>query len=569
MLRTFKEHVVRPVASLDGLWEFVPGGTDRRDWTRPRRYTMSMLVPGAWETVPGLENHRGIGWYRRQFTTAADGAVRLVFGGVSHTGTVFVDGRKVGSHYDAFTPWEVVIPRLKQGCHELVVRVDNTFGKHSALHLENDYYTYGGITRPVELQRVPRVFIHNVHAVPRREGSGWVLDVSVWVRNLGRGHSARTVEIEIAGQTRNLGMASPTAKETAMLHATVKGLKVKPWTAEKPHLYELAVRLRDNGEVVDDRIDRVGFREIKVRGKRLLLNGTPLRLRGFNRHEDHPQFGCALPVEAMITDINLMKDMGCNFVRTCHYPNDMRFLDLCDETGMYVWEESHSRNTPFGNPNFKRQIIDSTTEMVDRHFNHPAIIIWASLNECDSKSSPGRKTHKYVLELLRKLDGSRPVTFASNKQKWDRCLDLVDIVSWNRYDAWYGGDVSNVEPRSREYVAWLHGKGTPKSTAVGKPIIMSEFGAGALYGNRQTCRSPWSEEYQADALDEYLRVYLHDPTIVGTAIWQFSDVRVTRNWRFPQRPRTMNNKGIVDEYRRPKLAYEVVRKRMNEAVRQT
>ncbi|MBD3240190.1 MAG: hypothetical protein GF331_06355 [Chitinivibrionales bacterium] len=151
------------------------------------------------------------------------------------------------------------------------------------------------------------------------------------------------------------------------------------------------------------------------------------------------------------------------------------------------------------------------------------------------------------------------MTFASDKQKKDLCLGLVDIVSWNRYDAWYGGTPANVKPGLEDVLAWLDSDAS--KGGAGKPVIMSEFGAGAIYGNRQRCRSPWSEEYQCDALDECLKVYLNHPRVSGAVIWQFCDVRVTRNW-WGGRPRTMNNKGVVDEYRRAKLAYEVVRKRM-------
>jgi beta-glucuronidase len=293
-----------------------------------------------------------------------------------------------------------------------------------------------------------------------------------------------------------------------------------------------------------------------------MLNGKPLRLRGYNRHEDHPQFGCALPAEAMVTDLALLRDLGCNFVRTAHYPNDMRFLDLCDEMGVYVWEESHARNVEFKHPKFRQQIVDSTREMIEWHHNRPSVILWGCLNECESRTRSGRREYERVFQLMRSLDPSRPVTFASNRRDLDICLDLVDIVSWNRYDAWYGGEPENIEPAIRDILRWLH---SPKSKGGrGKPVIMSECGAGAIYGCRHPNHAKWTEEYQAEVLDETLRVYLNHPDIVGVAIWQFCDCRVTRN-RWSGRPRTMNNKGTVDEYRRPKLAYEVVKRRMHEA----
>jgi beta-glucuronidase len=338
---------------------------------------------------------------------------------------------------------------------------------------------------------------------------------------------------------------------------------ITPWSPASPQLYELSLELIDDEApaMLDDLITRVGFREVKVKGKKLLLNGEEFKLCGYNRHEDHPQFGCAIPLEAMIHDLELIRASGANFVRTCHYPNDQRFLDCCDELGICIWEENHARDVPFDQPAFDEQIEQSTREMVHWHFNHPSIIIWGCLNECDSVSKPGRKVHEHCLGLLKELDGSRPVTFASNKQVEDICLDLVDIVSWNLYPGWYGGSIESVEDRFKELYQWLQ---SPKSGAKGKPLIMSEFGGGAIYGNHDRNRPKWSEEFQADLLDECLRIYLAHPGIIGSAIWQFCDCRVTEGWSM-RRPNTINNKGVVDRYRRPKLSFERVTARFQEA----
>ncbi len=561
MIRLFPQHDVRMQESLDGRWDFVPE-CERVDRGRlPGKYTRTILVPSAWESLPGLENYRGRAWLRTEVPAIEGTALRLVFGGVSHTGTVFIDGKKVGQHEDAFTPWDVVVPGLKTGIHEVVVEADNSFGDHSALHVENDYYSYGGITRPVELQHVPAVYIDRVHAVPRRERGKWQLDISVRLKNWSKKSLKRQVVVMLGESGADFGNVTVAAGAEKVLRGVIKGLNVDAWDNAAPNLYYLETMLFENGEIVDDLVERIGFREMSIRGKKILLNGEPLRLRGYNRHEDHPQFGNALPVEAMTADLEIMRDLGCNVVRTCHYPNDMRFLDLCDELGMYVWEESHARAIKFDHPAFDRQIEASTREMVDWHFNFPSIVIWGCLNECDSISRAGRAVHRKVLQMLRDCDNSRPVTFASNKGEQDACLDLVDIVSWNRYDAWYRGGPQNVEPAIKEALKWLHSK---KNPARGKPVIMSEFGAGAIYGTRQRQQAKWTEEYQCDCLDESLRVYLKHPDISGAIIWQFCDCRVTLGW-WGSRPRTMNNKGTVDEYRRPKLAYDVVKRRMHEA----
>jgi beta-glucuronidase len=229
--------------------------------------------------------------------------------------------------------------------------------------------------------------------------------------------------------------------------------------------------------------------------------------------------------------------------------------------GFYVWEESHARAVSFDQPKFGQQIADSTREMVEWHYNRPSIIMWGCLNECESNSSKGRKVYQSVLGLLREMDPTRPVTFASNRFQADMCLDLVDIVSFNLYAAWYGGGPDNVEPNLKDLLKWIH---SDESGGKGKPMIVSECGAGAIYGSRNPNRAKWTEEYQADCLDACLDVYLKHPDVIGVALWQFCDVRVTQGW-WGKRPRTMNNKGTVDEYRRPKLAYDVVKQRFHAA----
>jgi len=563
MLRTFDQHEVRPEVSLCGWWEFALEEDHKGPAPLPGAYPRTLHVPSAWEQLPGLECYRGKAWLRAIIEGDPDRAVRLVFGGVSHTADVFLDGRHVGHHYDAFTPFAVVAGPLDEGPHDLVVAVDNRFGDASALHRPNDYYTYGGITRPAVLQYVPEVYIDHVFATPARRGKKWSLDLRVRLRNWAGEALTRSAVVSLGDQYVELGEVTVPAGGTVEVPGRMTGLDVEPWSPVSPTLYGLQALLVDGGEIVDDLIDRIGFRDVKVRGKKLLLNGKPLRLRGYNRHEDHGQFGCAIPLEAMVLDLALLRDLGCNFVRTCHYPNDMRFLDLCDEMGFCVWEESHARAVPFDAPKFREQIAASTTEMIEWHGNRPSIVIWGCLNECDSVSPAGREEHARVIELIKRLDRSRPVTFASNKAERDACLDLVDIVSWNRYAGWYHDRPADVGEDLQRLLKWLH---SPASGGKGKPVILSEFGAGAIPGYRHPSHVKWTEEYQAEALDAQLAVYLHHPDVVGCAIWQFCDTRITtEETRFNSRPRTMNNKGTVDELRRPKLAYETVRRRMREA----
>jgi beta-glucuronidase len=460
------------------------------------------------------------------------------------------------------------VPGLAAGEHEIAVRVDNSFGAHSALHISgNDYYSYGGITRPVELQWVPEVFLSQMALTTEpdmaaTDSGTWSLKIDVELRNLSALTHKRQLTVELEGLDVRLEFEAEIGpNQTLRLSRDLSGLAAEPWTTGTPRLYYVQALLLHDGEAVDDLRDRIGFRTVQVCGSEILLNGEVLRLRGYNRHEDHPQFGSALPLEAMAIDLELIRDMGCNFVRTAHYPNDRRFLDLCDEMGFYVWEESHARQTPFQHPLFREQIATATREMVESHRNHPSIIMWGCLNECDSASDAGREVYAEVLGLLRRLDTSRPVTFASDKAQRDKCLDLVDIVSWNRYVGWYTGGIYEVESLLNELLEWLDSE---QSGGAGKPVILSEFGADGFYGYRRGHHAKGTEEFQVELLDESLRVYLNHPRVSGAAIWQFTDVRVDPG-HFHTRGMCMNTKGTFDEYRRPKLVCEAVKRRMKEA----
>jgi beta-glucuronidase len=413
---------------------------------------------------------------------------------------------------------------------------------------------------------VPDVFIESMALTPVRSGKDWCLDARIVVRNISASSLARSLSFAVAGRGMEWKTVRLAARASKEFRGLVTGIKAVPWSVATPALYPATAVLSEEGRPVDDLIDRVGFREVRVSGRKILLNGKALRLRGYNRHEDHPLFGCSLPVEAMAHDLDIIRDLGCNCVRTSHYPNDMRFLDLCDERGVYVWEESHAWQTPFDQPLFKEQAAVNTLEMIGWHRNHPSIVLWGCLNECDTKSKAGRKMHACLLGLIKKTDPSRPATYAANHAEGDTCYGLADVVSWNRYDAWYTGGIAAVAPRLEKMLEWLH---SPRSRGgSGKPVILSEFGAAGIYGNRQRNRTKWTEEFQSDVLDESLRVYLGHPDVCGALIWQFCDIRIDQN-NWHNRPRCHNNKGTVDEYRRPKLCYDIVRRRMREAARRS
>lgn len=549
MERLFKTHRVRENSVLEGLWRFYPEG-------KPDEYRQ-VLIPSCVETYPGYENYRGIGVFEKEIF--AKGNVRLCLKGVSHTAEVFWDGEKIGGHYNAYTPFEMVVKDVKAGKHLLRVKADNSCHPDSALHVINDYYNYGGITRPVIVEEVGEVWIRQIHVRPFKEDGIWHGEFSVRIENLA--DDKRQVGITLDLESGSYLQAFSMEKETITLQPGLNQWKkvialpdAESYELDAPKLYQVWGRLWEEGEVVDDLIDRMGFREIKVQGNRVYFNDKPVRIKGFNRHEDHALFGCAIPVEGMDYDLRLMEEMGANAVRTCHYPNDERFLDLCDEKGILVWEEGHARGLDeqqMRHPNFRKQSLDCLKEMVENHYNHPSIFTWGILNECASETEYGREVYGEQYALLRKLDKSRPLTSATCRHFSDICLDLPDIVSVNIYPGWYFDE--DVKGYLEKIYGWVQ-----ETEGKGKPFLVSEIGAGGISGYHAPHRPKWSEERQCDILKEQLLGVLGFEAGSGVFIWQFCDGRVPDE-NFGGRPCCQNNKGIVDGYRRRKLAFETVK----------
>lgn len=546
MQRLFTEHRLRGQIELPPLWTLTTldaGGLDR---------PVQTVVPGVWESVPGLRAYKGRAVYENTFE--AGGTLRFVFGGVGFRAAVSLDGREIASHYGAYTAFDAVAENVPHGIHTLRIAADNRYGEDSALHVENDYYSYGGVNRPVEVQRLGDAYLTDLSVRTRCEAGRWIADVQVKAHSLCEEEREISVQVS-AGPAECLFEAQTLpARGSLTLSASLPAEDVQPWGPKSPRLYVAGAVLLEDGRPVDDLRDRFGYREVRVEGDRILLNGEPLVIKGFNRHETYAGLGSAVPLQAMVQDIQLMKDMNANAVRTCHYPNDPRFLDLCDEMGMLVWEEVHARGLveqQMLHPLFRTQTEQCAREMVAQHGNHPSIFIWGCLNECEDTTPAGAEIFRWNYALLRRLDPSRPVTAALLDRKGSLVLADSDVDSLNLYPLWYHptDPAAHVENMTR----WVAENG-----GVGKPVLISEIGAGGIYGNHDPCMPKWSEERQAEIVRRQIHAVLSHPACSGIFLWQFADTRVDESWA-EKRPGCLNNKGVVDQYRRPKLAYAAVK----------
>lgn len=551
MIRTFTTHKIRKQTEMTGsLWEFEPCSG------RYAGQKFLLATPGCWENHPLFADYRGEGIFRKNFT--AQGDIRIECKGVSHTATVYLDGREIAHHYNAYTPFSVIVSDVQPGEHILEIKADNRFHEESALHVPNDYMSYGGVSRPVVVEELNELYFEHVHVKTYMKDRRWHAQISTAISVLKTGQ-CKGKEITVKGRIGNTNTVFEwkillTGQEHYELQKDLEIDDVKLWSPENPQLYSVELQVTRGKKILDDIIDRFGFREICVEGQNIRLNGKSLRIKGVCRHEDHPDYGCALPYQTIYNDLVLIQQMGANSIRTAHYPNDEIFLNLCDELGILVWEENHARGLEedrMRHPLFETQAEAVIREMILNHYNHPSIFIWGILNECASETIFGRSCYEKQFDLIRKMDDTRPCTFASCKFFQDICFDLPDVISCNLYPGWY------VDKPVKDYLDEVYGWIKEDGKGKGKPFIVSEIGAGGLYGCHNAYHGKWTEEYQAEALTEQVTECLEFPECLGVYIWQFCDVRVSREW-FAGRPREMNNKGIVDEYRRPKAAYERV-----------
>jgi beta-glucuronidase len=549
MARRFATHERREVAVLDGVWDFAFLGDADPDAVALDRIVFDavMAVPGCFDATPAFAGKRGLAAYRTRVDAGA-GRQRLVFDGVQHWCRVYWNGELIREHAGGFTRFWAET-EAEAGEAEIVVLVDNRFDERSPLHMEHfDWYAYGGISRSVELHRLGPVRIDGL-----RIATESFTEHRVNVRIDYAADTPGPVPLELVCDGRTVLTETVDLQNSGSLERTLELPWAAPWSPADPNLSLLTVRL---GE--DDLRERFGIREVASENARITLNGEPLTLLGVNRHEAHPQFGHAQPEALLVNDVQQLQDLGCNFVRGSHYPLDPLFLDLCDEAGILVWCESIGWQYPvehLTDPGFIKAQVSHVDEMVAASQNHPSIILWGILNECPSWSEAGRPVYEQLLGRLRELDGSRPVTYAAVNAHDDKCFDLVDVVSANTYPGWYFGDIPDIPGELDRISARVDGLGLAD-----KPLIISEIGAGAVPGHVDPLGSLWTEDYQSRLLDTVVGHLLDgQDRISGLAIWVLGDFRTTEQRDFLlRRPRGVNDKGLIDEYRRPKQAYRTV-----------
>ncbi len=451
---------------LNGAWKFhwVPKPADRPvDFFRPG-YDVSgwadMPVPSNWETegygIPIYSNvaypfppdpprvpadNNPVGSYRTTFDLPdawAGRRILLQFGGVMSGCYVWVNGQEVGYSEDSMTPAEFDITRFAQPRgNVLAVQV---YRWCSGSYLEDqDMWRLSGIYRDVLLYAVPAVHIRDFFARCTFDGAcrDAALRLTIKVRNSGSAApSAHNIEASLLDANGVPVEANPImtaatgpldSGNESLLELAAPVAQPLKWTAETPHLYTLVLTLKDAAGAVAEAVScRFGFRQVEVRDNQIFVNGVSIKLKGVNRHEHCPDRGKAITVAQMREDLRIMKRNNINTVRTCHYPNQEEWYDLCDEFGIYVIDEAnieshgmgYDLDTTLGNrPEWETAHVDRVVRMVERDKNHPSVIIWSLGNEAGSGSN-----FVAAANALRAIDPTRPVHY-------ERFNDIADIHS--------------------------------------------------------------------------------------------------------------------------------------------
>lgn len=335
-MKNFPDYFKRHIISLDGIWEFDWLGNDV-DWNSITpdglAYRELMPVPGVFDLNLERPGQHGVGVYRKKILLRQHRErLKLKINGMGLLGKIWFDGQFIAEYNLPYSGMEYELPVTeRQGEHELIIAIDNRFNSDPALLFlpGYDFYGYGGIYRSVELHQLSSCSIDRVKVTPLDIKQG---TVRLEIKLDGTIPAECAYSLGFDGGSKQQFTATPL--NGRIVHETIVP-NFKIWSPPTPYLHTVEV---DIG--ADAICERFGMRTIRAEDGKIMLNGNPLQLRGFNRHESHPQFGPVQPLQLMIEDLQWLKRMNCNFIRCVHYPQDQRFLDLCDQFGFLVWEES-------------------------------------------------------------------------------------------------------------------------------------------------------------------------------------------------------------------------------------
>lgn len=568
----------RTMVNLSGVWEF--RFNDTAPW-------QSIAVPAAYNdqlSDPEARYHYGLAYYRTHFSVPrCFQGQRLVlrFDAVTHNAAVYVNGMLIGSHRGGFLPFEIEITDRIQPCDEveLLVEVDNRIS-HTTLPVGNeqgtaffgsdnpgipsvekakvwrgpqnlpnfDFFNYAGITRPVRLYTTPRNYIADITMIPSVSDATGIVDYEAECVGTG---DVRLEILDAKGKT----VASGTG-HSGRLYIENASLWW-PWPGV-PYLYTARFTF---GEDVYEL--PFGIRTVEVVGTQFLINGRPFYFKGPGRHEDYPVHGRGLDEVFQVKDVGLYHWLHANSFRTSHYPYSEEMYRLCDREGIVIIDEAPAVGinmqgewNPYHDRDFGQYHAQVLYEMISRDKNHPCVVLWSLGNEPDTEHFP-EDAYRYWMGLYKTAHASdpqrRPVTLVccQNDYTKDITTRAMDVVCINRYYGWYNlsGDLQAAAYGLNEELDFWE--------SIGKPVILSEYGADSLPGLHSISGEMFSEEFQTayyQTIDDCLD---RRKFIIGEQPWNFADFETQQG---PMRAGG-NHKGLFTRSRQPKMVAHWMKER--------
>ena len=504
-----------------------------------------VTLPHTWNAVDGQDGgndyFRGDCLYKKALRKSElpEGTeCYLEIRGANSSADVYVNRKAVAHHDGGYSTWRINLSEHLVEDNEIAIVVNNAPNDHVYPQMA-DFTFYGGLYRDVNLICVPHTHFDldyfggpGLAVTPTVQGENALVRADAYVSN---GREGDELVYTIYDREENaLAQAKSTEKKVAL---TIENVRL--WKGRKdPYLYRLEIQLVHGGEVLDCVSSRFGCRTFEIHPEKgFILNGEEYPLRGVSRHQDRWGIGNALLPEHHREDIDLIMEVGATTVRLAHYQHDQYFYDLCDEKGLVVWAEIPyiSKHLQGGVEN----TISQMRELVIQNYNHPSIVVWGLSNEITmggAKDPDLIKNHLTLNNLVHGMDKTRLTTMACVSMCGidEPYVQIPDVVSYNHYFGWYGGDTSMNGP-------WFD---TFHARFPDKPIGVSEYGCEALnWHTSNPTQGDYTEEYQAYYHEELIKQLFTRKYLWATHVWNMFDFGADA--RAEGGENGQNHKGLV------------------------
>ncbi len=505
-------------------------------------------VPGDWNTQsPELLYYEGSLWYKKSFSFMKQPGHRyfLYFGAINYEANIYLNAKHIGDHVGGFTSFDFEITdQLNDGDNFVIIHVNNNRRRDGVPTVNTDWWNYGGITRSVYIVDVPDNFIQD-YLIQLAKGK--TNQVEGWVKINGP-----DPDKEVTVKIPELKFSKSFAVGAGGMAKINFDLQPQLWTPDEPKLYDVSLITSR-----DTTTDQIGFRTIETRGTDILLNGKPVFLRGVCIHEEAPfRSGRAYSVEDARTLLTWAKEMGCNFVRLAHYPHNENMIRMADQMGIMVWSEIPVYWTIlWENEETYKNAENQLTENITRDKNRASIIIWSIGNETPREDAR-LKFMSSLSKKARQLDSTRLISAALEIHRDpndhntilidDPLGQYLDVYGCNEYLGWYEGSAEQADN-----VQW--------KSKYNKPLILTEFGGGALQGMHGDKNQRWTEEFQANVYEHNIKMFGHMDILRGTCPWILMDFRSPRRV-LPDIQDGWNRKGLISDKGIKKEAFYIMQK---------